>query len=99
MRDEKIKRIKEIVANYGPLTISELGFDSIPIFEEGEVNKVISCIIDDYVEIDEYVDGYLYDTDSMYLDDIESDDIINELEFIVDAYEAEMYKFDKSIID
>jgi hypothetical protein len=99
MRDEKIKRIKEIVANYGPLTISELGFDSIPIFEEGEVNKVISCIIDDYVEIDEYVDGYLYDTYSMYLDDIESDDIINELEFIVDAYEAEMYKFDKSIID
>lgn len=99
MRDEKINRIKQIVANYGPITISELGFDSIPIFEADEVTKVISCITDDYVEVDKYVDGYLYETDILPLDYIASDDIINELEFIADAHEAEMSKFYDSILD
>ena len=92
-KQEKIDYIKRVLSDWGSVSTADLELDSSPMYNSIGSNHVmlIEAFNVNYVRVVEYVHETETDETDVSYDNL-SDDLIDEISYIMEGYEADMQK-------
>ena len=99
-RDSKIAFIKKTLSEWGMTSTAELMLDSSPVYQNmnGRVCSLVEEFTEDYVRVVTYDDELIISEDNIPYEDLD-DDLIDEINGIMETYDAEQEKLFDSIKD